>query len=50
LRVGDYREGESLRPYFLLTMITGNIYKKGEGQYLLWSFTSIDEQRFLGVA
>jgi hypothetical protein len=28
-------------------MITGNIYKQGEDYYLLWDFTSIDEQRAL---
>jgi len=28
-------------------MITGNIYKKGEEYYLLWDFTTMDEQRLL---
>jgi hypothetical protein len=47
MRAGDYREGESLLPYFLLTMITGNIYKQGEDHYLIWNFNSIDEQKAL---
>jgi len=28
-------------------MITGNIYKQGEEVYVIWNFTSIDEQKAL---